>query len=99
MTNVSWFLSPWVLDRHFFFAELGKGGILGCGAFGTVHRGVWIPEGENVKIPVAIKVLNEGTSANANKEILEEAYIMASLEHPNLLQLLAICIKSQVSLS
>ena len=41
-------------------AELRKGGILGDGAFGIVHKGVWVPEGENVKIPVAIKVLKEG---------------------------------------
>ncbi len=78
--------------------ELRMGGILGYGAFGTVHKGAWIPEGENVKIPVAIKVLNEGTTPNANNEILEEAYIMASVEHPNLLQLLAVCMKSEMML-
>ena len=79
-------------------AELRKGGILGYGAFGTVYKGVWVPEGENVKIPVAIKVLREGTGNNANKEILEEAYIMASVEHQNLLQLLAVCMTSQMML-
>ncbi len=78
--------------------ELRMGGILGYGAFGTVYKGAWIPEGENVKIPVAIKVLNEGTTPNANKEILEEAYIMATVEHPNLLQLLAVCLKNQMML-
>lgn len=78
--------------------ELRKGGILGYGAFGTVYKGVWVPEGENVKIPVAIKVLREGTGNNANKEILEEAYIMASVEHQNLLQLLAVCMTSQMML-
>ncbi|XP_040565230.1 epidermal growth factor receptor isoform X1 [Lepeophtheirus salmonis] len=79
-------------------AELRCGGILGYGAFGTVYKGVWVPEGENVKIPVAVKVLREGTGSNANKEILEEAYIMASVEHPNLLQLLAVCMTSQMML-
>lgn len=34
-------------------------------------QGVWVPEGENVKIPVAIKVLRDGTCPNNNKEILE----------------------------
>nr|WAR33938.1 epidermal growth factor receptor 2a [Scylla paramamosain] len=79
-------------------AELRKGGILGYGAFGTVYKGVWVPEGENVKIPVAIKVLREGTGTNVNKEILEEAYIMASVDHPNLLQLLAVCMTTQIML-
>lgn len=36
-----------------------------------VFQGVWAPDGENVKIPVAIKVLRENTSPKANKEILD----------------------------
>ncbi|XP_014366513.2 epidermal growth factor receptor isoform X1 [Papilio machaon] len=79
-------------------AELRRGGTLGYGAFGEVYKGVWVPEGENVKIPVAIKVLKEGTGANSSKEFLEEAYIMASVEHPNLLQLLAVCMTNQMML-
>ena len=79
-------------------AELRKGGVLGHGAFGTVHKGVWVPEGENVKIPVAVKVLTEGTGTSANSDILEEAQIMASVDHPNLLQLLALCMTSQMML-
>lgn len=79
--------------------EMRKGGILGYGAFGNVYKGVWVPEGENVKIPVAIKVLQgNGTGANTSKEFLDEAYIMASVEHPNLLQLLAVCMTSQMML-
>ncbi|XP_057319876.1 epidermal growth factor receptor isoform X1 [Microplitis mediator] len=78
--------------------EMRKGGQLGYGAFGNVYKGVWVPEGENVKIPVAIKVLHENTGANTSKEFLDEAYIMASVEHPNLLQLLAVCMTSQMML-
>ncbi|XP_011298700.1 epidermal growth factor receptor isoform X1 [Fopius arisanus] len=78
--------------------EMRKGGILGYGAFGNVYKGVWVPEGENVKIPVAIKVLHDSTGANTSKEFLDEAYIMASVEHPNLLQLLAVCMTSQMML-
>ena len=50
-----------------------------------------MPEGENVKIPVAIKVLREGSGIDVQNEILDEAKIMATVEHPNLLQMLAIC--------
>lgn len=39
--------------------------------FGPMFQGVWAPDGENVKIPVAIKVLRENTSPKANKEILD----------------------------
>lgn len=79
--------------------EIRRGSILGYGAFGTVYKGVWVLEGENSgKIPVAIKVLREDTGANSSKEFLDEAYIMATVDHPNLLQLLAVCMTSQMML-
>lgn len=78
-------------------AEMRQGGVMGFGAFGTVYKGVWIPAGENVKVPVAIKVLREG-AGNSTKEFLDEAYIMASVEHPNLLKLLGVCMTSQMML-
>lgn len=78
--------------------HLRRGGVLGFGAFGTVYKGVWIPEGEKVKIPVAIKVLREGSQPSMNQQLCEEAYIMASVDHPNLLKLLAVCMTSQLML-
>ncbi|XP_041735889.1 melanoma receptor tyrosine-protein kinase-like [Coregonus clupeaformis] len=78
--------------------EFKKIKVLGSGAFGTVFKGMWIPEGENVKIPVAIKVLREATSLKANNEILDEAYVMASVEHPHVCRLLGICLTSTVQL-
>ncbi|KAM6897725.1 receptor tyrosine-protein kinase erbB-2 [Xenentodon cancila] len=78
--------------------ELKKLRVLGAGAFGTVHKGVWAPEGENVKIPVAIKVLRENTSPKANKEILDEAYVMAGVTSPYVCRLLGICLTSTVQL-
>ncbi|XP_065126000.1 epidermal growth factor receptor isoform X4 [Paramisgurnus dabryanus] len=78
--------------------EFKKIKVLGSGAFGTVYKGLWVPEGENVKIPVAIKVLREATSPKANKEILDEAYVMASVEHPHVCRLLGICLTSTVQL-
>lgn len=45
-------------------------------------QGIWIPDGENVKIPVAIKVLRENTSPKANKEILDVSpSTVSSLEY------------------
>eukprot|EP00062_Callorhinchus_milii_P012589 gi/632959785/ref/XP_007895819.1/ PREDICTED: epidermal growth factor receptor isoform X2 [Callorhinchus milii] len=78
--------------------EFKKVKVLGSGAFGTVYKGLWNPEGENVKIPVAIKVLREATSPKANKEILDEAYVMASVDHPHVCRLLGICLTSTVQL-
>nr|KAG5713347.1 hypothetical protein BaRGS_024895 [Batillaria attramentaria] len=79
-------------------SELRKGGIIGSGAFGTVYKGFWIPENENVKIPVAIKVLQDGTSPNQNKELLEEARVMASVEHACCIRILAVCMSAQMML-
>ncbi|CAH2283133.1 epidermal growth factor receptor isoform X2 [Pelobates cultripes] len=78
--------------------EFKKIKVLGSGAFGTVYQGLWIPEGEGVKIPVAIKELREATSPKANKEILDEAYVMASVENPHVCRLLGICLTSTVQL-
>uniref|UniRef100_A0A1A8FXQ1 Receptor protein-tyrosine kinase n=2 Tax=Nothobranchius korthausae TaxID=1143690 RepID=A0A1A8FXQ1_9TELE len=78
--------------------ELKRIKILGSGAFGTVYKGIWVPEGETVKIPVAIKVLRENTSPKANKEILDEAYVMAGVTSPYVCRLLGICLTSTVQL-
>jgi len=61
-------------------------------------QGFWIPEGETVKIPVAIKVLQEGTSPSLNKELLEEARIMASVYHACCIRILAVCMTTQMML-
>ncbi|KAJ3660838.1 hypothetical protein Zmor_005269 [Zophobas morio] len=85
--------------------ELRRGNVLGQGAFGIVYKGFWILEGENSKtnkIPVAIKVLNDSKNTsqgrNSSQEFLDEAFIMASMEHPNLLQLLGVCMTSEIML-
>lgn len=78
--------------------ELRKGAIIGSGAFGTVYKGIWIPHGENVKIPVAIKILQEGTSPGQSTELLEEARVMCSVEHICCVRILAVCLKYQMML-
>uniref|UniRef100_W4VRP0 Receptor protein-tyrosine kinase n=1 Tax=Corethrella appendiculata TaxID=1370023 RepID=W4VRP0_9DIPT len=86
-------------------SELRRGCVLGMGAFGRVFKGVWITENVanhpshlKVKIPVAIKVLTDISGSESSKEFLDEAYIMASVEHPNLLNLLAVCMSSELML-
>uniref|UniRef100_A0AAQ4Q6U4 receptor protein-tyrosine kinase n=1 Tax=Gasterosteus aculeatus aculeatus TaxID=481459 RepID=A0AAQ4Q6U4_GASAC len=78
--------------------ELKRVKILGSGAFGTVYKGIWIPEGESVKIPVAVKILNEATGPKANVEFMDEALIMASVEHPHLVRLLGVCLSPTIQL-
>ncbi|XP_063069502.1 receptor tyrosine-protein kinase erbB-4-like isoform X2 [Engraulis encrasicolus] len=77
--------------------ELKRVKILGSGAFGTVYKGIWVPEGETVKIPVAIKILNEATGPKANMEFMD-ALIMASMEHPHLVRLLGVCLSPTIQL-
>lgn len=50
-----------------------------------------------MKYPVAIKVLQRAT-ATAEKEMLSEAGIMASMEHPFLLPLKGVCVGRQLML-
>lgn len=65
----------------------------------NLQQGFWYPEKENVKVPVAIKVLREGIgSGNSSKDFLEEAYIMASVDDQHLLKLLAVCMTSEMML-
>lgn len=39
--------------------------------FVFLFQGIWVPEGETVKIPVAIKILNETTGPKANVEFMD----------------------------
>ncbi|XP_078390692.1 receptor tyrosine-protein kinase erbB-4-like isoform X1 [Cetorhinus maximus] len=71
--------------------ELRKVKELGSGVFGTVYKGLWIPEGESVKIPVAIKVLQEGRGCEPSRGMSEDMMMVGSLEHHHVLRLLGIC--------
>lgn len=51
-----------------------------------------------MKIPVAIKVLQEGNSPNQSKELLDEARVMCSVEHPCCVRILAVCMTAQMML-
>uniref|UniRef100_A0A673ISG8 Receptor protein-tyrosine kinase n=1 Tax=Sinocyclocheilus rhinocerous TaxID=307959 RepID=A0A673ISG8_9TELE len=72
-------------------SELRKIKPLGSGVFGTVHKGVWIPEGDTVKIPVAIKTIQDRTGRQTFQEITDHMLGMGSLDHPYIVRLLGIC--------
>ncbi|XP_036386465.1 receptor tyrosine-protein kinase erbB-3-like isoform X1 [Megalops cyprinoides] len=72
-------------------AELRKIKVLGSGVFGTVHKGVWIPEGDTVKIPVAIKTIQDHTGRQTFTEITDHMLAMGSLDNPYIMRLLGIC--------
>ncbi|XP_041859442.1 receptor tyrosine-protein kinase erbB-3b isoform X2 [Melanotaenia boesemani] len=72
-------------------SELKKIKVLGVGVFGTVHKGFWTPEGETVKIPVAIKTIQDTSGRQTFTEITEHMLSMGSLDHPYIVRLLGIC--------
>jgi len=66
--------------------------------FLCVNQGVFMPKQENVKIPVAIKELNDRTNPGSDTELLEEARIMASVMHPCCIRIMAVCVTRQMML-
>ncbi|KAA8591061.1 hypothetical protein FQN60_002004 [Etheostoma spectabile] len=72
-------------------SELKKIKPLGLGVFGTIHKGCWTPEGETVKIPVAIKTIQDTSGRPTFTEITDHMLSMGSLDHPYIVRLLGIC--------
>ncbi|XP_067361222.1 receptor tyrosine-protein kinase erbB-3a isoform X2 [Channa argus] len=71
--------------------ELRKIKLLGTGVFGSVHKGVWIPEGDTVKLPVAIKTIHDRTGRQTFCELTDHMMAMGSLDHINIVRILGIC--------
>jgi len=63
---------------------------LGEGEFGFVYRGSLRHLNGNL-IPVAIKTLRDGQMESNREEFLREARVMMELEHPCIVQLVALC--------
>lgn len=78
--------------------ELRISGLLGMGEFASVYKGTWAPPSSGRKNMVAIKILKKMTGPESSKDFLEEASLMATLEHTNILKLQAICMTSQIML-
>ncbi len=79
-SDISNLSDQWELDR----TEIQIKERLGSGQYGDVYRAVWtrFPGG----VTVAVKTLREGTCSM--DEFMQEAQIMKTLRHDNLVQLL-----------
>ncbi|XP_047438103.1 receptor tyrosine-protein kinase erbB-3-like [Mugil cephalus] len=71
--------------------DLRKLKLLGNGVFGSVYKGLWIPEGDTVKLPVAIKVITDRTGRQTFCELTDHMMAMGSLNHSNVVRILGIC--------
>jgi hypothetical protein len=69
--------------------ELAKSHLLGKGAFGSVYEAKWFPvEEKRFHIKVAIKELRSETTEEKSQELIDEAKIMATVNHPHCLRLI-----------
>ncbi|XP_036813807.1 tyrosine-protein kinase FRK isoform X2 [Oncorhynchus mykiss] len=75
---------PWEITR----SSIKLGRRLGEGFFGVVYQGLYN------NTPVAVKTLRHGTMDP--RDFLKEAQIMKTMEHPNLIQLLAVCTEEPI---
>lgn len=87
-----------VLARIFKETELRKLKVLGSGVFGTVHKGVWIPEGESIKIPVCIKVIEDKSGRQSFQDVTDHMLAIGSLDHAHIVRLLGLCPGSSLQL-
>ncbi|XP_060898548.1 receptor tyrosine-protein kinase erbB-3a isoform X2 [Labrus mixtus] len=71
--------------------ELRKIKLLGNGVFGQVHKGLWIPEGDTVKLPVAIKTIHDRSGRQTFHELTDHMMMIGSLDHVNVVRILGIC--------
>ncbi|KAF6214551.1 hypothetical protein GE061_009294 [Apolygus lucorum] len=67
---------------------------LGQGAFGTVYGGEAYFD-ENGWMAVAVKTLKVGSTTEEKLDFLSEAEVMKRFDHKNIVQLLAVCTKSE----
>ncbi|XP_010219358.1 PREDICTED: LOW QUALITY PROTEIN: receptor tyrosine-protein kinase erbB-3-like, partial [Tinamus guttatus] len=87
-----------VLARIFKETELKRLKVLGSGVFGTVHKGVWIPEGDSIKIPVSIKVIQDWSGQQSFHAVTDLLLAIGSLDHAYIVRLLGICPGAQLQL-
>ncbi|KAL6111520.1 erbb3 [Pungitius sinensis] len=72
-------------------SELRQIKLLGNGVFGSVHKGIWIPEGDTVKLPVAIKTIHDRTKRQTFHQLTDHMMTIGSMDHINVVRTLGIC--------
>uniref|UniRef100_A0A8C3PKX5 Receptor protein-tyrosine kinase n=1 Tax=Calidris pygmaea TaxID=425635 RepID=A0A8C3PKX5_9CHAR len=87
-----------VLARIFKETELKRLKVLGSGVFGTVHKGIWIPDGDSIKIPVSIKVIQDCSGQQTFHAVTDHMLAIGSLDHAYIVRLLGICPGPQLQL-
>uniref|UniRef100_A0A8U7NUC8 receptor protein-tyrosine kinase n=1 Tax=Corvus moneduloides TaxID=1196302 RepID=A0A8U7NUC8_CORMO len=87
-----------VLARIFKETELKRLKVLGSGVFGTVHKGIWIPDGDSIKIPVSIKVIQDWSGQQSFHAVTDHMLAIGSLDHSYIVRLLGICPGPQLQL-
>ncbi|XP_038020178.1 receptor tyrosine-protein kinase erbB-3 isoform X1 [Motacilla alba alba] len=87
-----------VLARIFKESELKRLKVLGSGVFGTVHKGIWIPDGDSIKIPVSIKVIQDWSGQQSFHAVTDHMLAIGSLDHAYIVRLLGICPGPQLQL-
>ena len=80
-------------------AELARGSLtlldeIGSGQFGAVFKAT-IQHNNLPEYTVAVKTLKEDSGSQHRADFLREAALMAQFHHPNILQLVGVCTRSQ----
>jgi len=71
------------------------GDVITCGNFGEVYKGK-LRQRDDTMVNVAIKSLKTLTDADDIQKFLREGVMMRGLDHPNVLQLLGVCVDTGV---
>lgn len=97
---------------HSELADLGKiiagedirvslGDIIGWGQYGCVYQGTLFPSlGEHDQVRVAVKTVrnHNGINHRGIELLIKEACVMKDFDHPNVINLLGVCIKDELPL-
>lgn len=81
------------------FTELQLGKKLGEGAYGVVYMAVMLRTGQRVAVKTLVKKDSDDSRAfEEMQEFKDEATLMTSLKHPNLVCMLGICLPPNLAM-